>query len=381
MKKIFKTMLFSIMIGTQAVLSSCGFSMEETYVISGIKTEELQNGDVLVTIVYEDEEVEPTTFVVPKGQAGEDGEDGIGIEKIEPTQSGDGLYTILTITYSNEETKVIRVPNGISVTGITTPTVDENGNTIFSFIYSDGSQSEAISLPKGEKGEDGIDGREVEFNVTDTHIQWRYKSDDPENPNEWENLVSLEELTGNGVDSVDIVEDPAYKTYDIVITYSDGNKQSLTINKPNRWYAEYYSPSSKDGFDGDMWYNKQHHIIFTKENGKWVEILSLTDDLEVDCQVTFDLNVSKDDPNQALLPSGTSLYYTIDYGKSFFDLEISMPCPVREGYEFAGWYATKTPTAVNGMFTDLTEIKKEELTLYAKWEKTTENNESSEENN
>ena len=45
----------------------------------------------------------------------------------------------------------------------------------------------------GDKGEPGIDGKEVEFNVSDTHIQWRYVSDENE---EWIDLIALDTLTG-----------------------------------------------------------------------------------------------------------------------------------------------------------------------------------------
>ena len=231
MKKIFKKMLFAMMMSSTIVLTGCGFSMDENYVITNITKEELPNGDVLLTIIYEDEEMEPTTVVIPKGAPGEDGNDGVGIEKIEPTQSGDGLYTILTITYTNNETKTVRVPNGISIVGISTPTLDENGNMVFSFIYSNGEQSDPISIPKGEKGQDGIDGREVEFNVTDTHIQWRYVSDDPENQNEWQDLVALSELTGTGIKSVDIKEsdNKGNNKFFVEVIYTNGDVVNIPL--------------------------------------------------------------------------------------------------------------------------------------------------------
>lgn len=51
----------------------------------------------------------------------------------------------------------------------------------------------------GTAGLDGIDGKEVEFNVSTTHIQYRYVGD-----TEWINLISLESLTGSdGIDGLD----------------------------------------------------------------------------------------------------------------------------------------------------------------------------------
>lgn len=58
------------------------------------------------------------------------------------------------------------------------------------------------------KGEQGVAGKQVEFNVSDTHIQWRYVGD-----TEWKVLVELEDLKGNdGTDS-------SYMTYTINYEY------------------------------------------------------------------------------------------------------------------------------------------------------------------
>ena len=62
--------------------------------------------------------------------------------------------------------------------------------------YYDGdSWSNLISIEDLE-GEDGIgvDGREVEFQKTSTHIQWRYKTNN--NSDTWKNLIALTELNG-----------------------------------------------------------------------------------------------------------------------------------------------------------------------------------------
>jgi len=44
------------------------------------------------------------------------------------------------------------------------------------------------------QGVPGVDGREVEFQTADTHIQWRYKTSD--NSDTWKNLVALSEMKG-----------------------------------------------------------------------------------------------------------------------------------------------------------------------------------------
>lgn len=53
----------------------------------------------------------------------------------------------------------------------------------------DGTYEEWLETIKGEKG---LDGREVELNVSDTHIQWRYKGEA-----NWKNLIALNDLKGD----------------------------------------------------------------------------------------------------------------------------------------------------------------------------------------
>ena len=51
------------------------------------------------------------------------------------------------------------------------------------------------SLGDTIKGEPGIDGRDVEFQATNSVIQWRYVT--PDNSDEWKMLVPLSSLRGN----------------------------------------------------------------------------------------------------------------------------------------------------------------------------------------
>ena len=361
MKNIFKTMLTSFVLSTSLLLTSCGsFSMEDDYTIGEIKTEELQNGDILITIIYQDEKLEPTTFIVPKGNPGEDGVDGNAIDKVVPSLSKDEKSTILTIYFTDPKAEPVPVtiPHGKVITGITEPQVDENGNTTFKITYSDDSESALISIPQGKPVKDGVDGKKIELQVNDTHIQFRYEGD-----TEWTDLVSIESLTGTGIKDVDLIETES-KTYEIKITYTNGNTSVIDFDKPNRWYSEPVAPKPTDGYNGDMWFNTSRKTIYIKENGAWREIINLSKENDVECEVIFDLNTNTDD---VLLPSGTKLSYTIIQGSTFYDSDIKIPEPLRYGYDFAGWYTTPTPTVVNGMFTDLTIVTKVEMTLYAKW--------------
>ena len=62
-----------------------------------------------------------------------------------------------------------------------------------------------ITGPQGQQGEQGVNGKQVEFNVSDTHIQWRYVGDST-----WNNLVELEDLEGT---------DTSYVSYTINYEY------------------------------------------------------------------------------------------------------------------------------------------------------------------
>ncbi len=110
---------------------------------------------------------------------------------------------------------------------------------------------------KGEKGDTGnngldgapgIDGREVEFNVSTTHIQWRYVGED-----EWKDLVALSSLKGqdgeNGVYVTDVkVEADKWginTTY--TFTLSDGNTITKEV-KNMIMEGVYYSCSNESDF-------------------------------------------------------------------------------------------------------------------------------------
>lgn len=79
-----------------------------------------------------------------------------------------------------------------------------------------GDQGEAgVQGAKGEKGDTGAqgpkgtDGREVEFQKSSTHIQWKYTT---EEGGQWKNLVALSELKGEKGDKGDAGEGGAGKS-------------------------------------------------------------------------------------------------------------------------------------------------------------------------
>lgn len=372
MKKIFKSFFLMMMIVFSAFsMTGCTGSFfgsdEQGIQIESITSEELEDGSMLITITYTDEDREPTTFLIPKAEDGEPGKDGNGIQGITYTLSKDGLSTIVTITYTDQsiEPTQITIPNGISVTGVNY-TVDEiTGNTLITLQYSDGTTSDPIPVFKGEQGEPGEDGNSIvgiDQIVNDddsvTLIFHFSKSEDY--------IVQIPAPhEGRGIDT--IVAGETNDQYTMTIYYSDGTDETLTWDKPNpnQWYTG-SEPSNSLGVDGDFYFDIYHHNIYVKQSGVWVLIVSFDNNIETH-SVIFQLNDSLDEP--ANMPSGSLMAYQIPHGSYFAAQEgYTIPIPTRNGYDFVGWYTTKTITPTSGKFTDLTPVMAD-LTLYAIWEK------------
>ncbi len=66
-----------------------------------------------------------------------------------------------------------------------TPYIGTNGNWWI-------GETDTGVKAEGVDGANGVDGREVEFQVTETHIQWRYAGD-----SEWKDLLALEDVNKN----------------------------------------------------------------------------------------------------------------------------------------------------------------------------------------
>ena len=88
---------------------------------------------------------------------------------------------------------------------------------LYTVTYSDGTTSTFVITD----GVNGKDGREIEFTVTDTHIQWRYAGEAT-----WSDLIALEAL--KGADGVT----PIFKIEDNELKYSiDGGSSWVSLGK------------------------------------------------------------------------------------------------------------------------------------------------------
>lgn len=383
MKKIFKGMLLSLLlISSSASLSGCFGFGDEAMEISNITTVTLENGDIQVIITYVDEDTKPTTFVVPKGDSGEDGKDGNGIKEITSSQSEDGLNTLVNITFTQDNVDPIevKVPNGVSIIDMKCPYNEEKGMCELTVYFSDRSTFGPIEVPKGEKGDKGEDGKDGisiidistainrDLSVTVTIIlsegePFTFDIPAPQKGEDGED--------GREISNIDAEFNEEKDAYEFTVTYTDESETIFDVARQNKWFTEDRKPDdTKDGKDGDIWYDVTNQVIYIKENKQWKEAINFEILQQESYTVRFELNDSKKEPGE--MPNTILKYEEFDElekGTCFASERITVPVPTREGYEFIGWYATKdklNPT--HGAFTDMTPIMSD-LTLYARWVK------------
>lgn len=142
-------------------------------------------------------------------------------------------------------------------------------------------------------GPQGVAGKQVEFNVSNTHIQWRYVGDTT-----WNNLIALEDIKGdNGKDSTAAEYIVTYDYgYSNMETVYDNYKQTSTI-KSTEWITDIPTPKNTVSGKFDGWYIKGTNKKF--ENYDFVG-----GDVTLEARWTA-------------LPSG--MYATSQYNKKFYD--------------------------------------------------------------
>lgn len=118
----------------------------------------------------------------------------------------------------------------------------DNGSWNLITIIQNGMQGE-----QGIQGVKGDAGREVEFRISSTHIQWRYKTDS--NDEAWVDLVPLSELKGPSGEKGE--------------TGEKGERGSL-------WHSGEGTPSSEiEAKNGDYYIDISSSNIYKKNNDTW----------------------------------------------------------------------------------------------------------------
>ena len=200
----------------------------------------------------------------------------------------------------------------------------------------------------------GVDGREIELRVSDDTLEWRYVGEVV-----WNDLYNLDNLEGVGIKSA-IINDLG----ELVITYTDDSTVNLgEFNKLN--LVQFVDAlgniiSVQLVMDGDSATEPTPPEIEGHNFSGWSTTFdNITDDLIVYgfytpeyYSLTFDSQ------------GGSDLgVWGFDYG-----VRVNLPVPERPGYLFLGWYTASdvnSPKIENGF------IMNQDITLYARWQKTT----------
>lgn len=359
MKKISKYFLSLILLLSFIfILAGCGsFSTEEERIISSIERV-VEDGIAKLVIHYQNSELEDDEFELPKG------EDGAGIKSVITTTKEDGTGKVLKIYFTDEaiDPVVFELSNGRSIAGVKTEVSEVDGQTYIWVKYDDGTTSEELLIPQGK---DGVGFTGYDYEVHEDGSQTYYFHFSQDNPDVVVEIPAPHD--GNGIKSIISAEDEDH--YILTINYTNGEIDELRFSRPKsptKWMSGSSIPTSDEGEEGDYFFDTYHKIIYTKESGNWIQVVSFADQ-EV-FRIRFDLNDTLDGGVPAKMPAGARLSYSVRQHTYFDDNGYgSIPIPSREGYVFKGWYRTKNVTPTSGSFTDFTIILSD-LELYAIWE-------------
>ena len=356
-----------ILIFSIALLSllfvSCGFTSSSSRSNSGIAsiTTEVVDDTTYLVITYEDKDKEPERFAIPSGK------DGTGIQTIvvKDNETGTGKTISIYLTGQTDPEVSFDVSNGTSVTGITSELDEETGTTYVYVNYSDGTISEPIAIPKGEKGEGLVGCTTVENEDGSQTVTLEFT-------NSSYDITIPAQKEARGIDYIIGSTNTETNEYVLTVYYTDGDYEEITFDgpsQPSAWLSGVSTPIDDLGKDGDFYFNTNNSRIYSKVDGKWSLIATIGGGTSYSV-VTFDLN----DPNKEddIEPSISNNYnqqvtYEVTTNTYFTSNGYSIPIPTYEGYTFIGWYTSKEINQTTGTFTDLTPILND-MTLYAIWE-------------
>ena len=369
MKKWFlKGLVAFLAISAPVALTSCSFFTDPDDGITIKRVDHKENDDksVTITIVYENENKADDIFVIPAS---------VGIVNVTANYDEITRVTTVFVTTTDGIIRSFSIPPTREILRLETEEV-EDGLEIFA-VYSAHDENGMVAeireyvglVLKGPAGADGKDGRgiaNIETEVDDVTGLTTVKIyfDDQEEGEE--PGASFPIPAGRGVEEI---------SYEIggdgqpvlLITMSNGDTYVVPVPRQAGWFQGQGHPNyqaSLTPVDGDFYYDTRNNAIYTYEFGYgWVLVVSISDMLEERYTVSFDLNVTD---GSAEFGDGVDSSYRIRRGMSFLDEGYAVPVPTRDGFNFAGWYGTRTTNATSGMFTDIVSVWSN-LTLYAKW--------------
>lgn len=221
----------------------------------------------------------------------------------------------------------------------------------------------------GAQGNPGINGKEVEFRKTETHIQWRYADNSQEEDENWEDLVLLSSLKGesgqNGSNGTD-GKTPFIGTNGnwwigetdtgVNAEAQDGHTPTITISADGYWIINNVKTEHKAiGNDADEWTIGDDGFWY--KNGFVTEFRAVVNQVH---KITFDYNFF-DEYEMELI---------FENYKKTEDLEVTnwivnMPTPNEDNIDsFDGWFIEGTDKKIENY-----DFIGGDVTLVAKWNK------------
>lgn len=367
-----KVLFLLVLVTSLFLLGSCSFFEEDPEGVKDISFTESENGDVVVTVTYYDEFESTKEQIIPSGL---DGKDGVSVS-IEVVREKDLYRNKVILNLSDGTQQVMYVPDGVRIVDVTT--TDFEGANGMILHYSDGTQSDAIRLPKGDKG-NGIDMDKSSWVVNDdgsVDVEIYYTdADDPIA------FTIPTGKTGNGIESITPKEEGG--KFILTVLYTSGQSKDVSFTRPVYWFQGYGAPTSAANIAtvanakvGDYYFDYYGRKIYNLSKKAENESSSDLWDLVVDFSQATDLyriDFLANDDDEPELPEEEK--HRVEEYKNFLTgiqngtyLIGQIPIPTRIGYEFVGWATTQTVTPITGYLTELTPITSD-LTLYAIWKK------------
>lgn len=372
----FKRIFSSLFLFLSITLSSCSLfgGTDEGLMIERVESTMGENGSTLVTMYFTDEDVEPLTFEIPRGETGEIGPigaTGLGIKEITSRQSEDGLNTILTIIFTSEDVpnQEITVPNGVSIVSPVSSYDPETNITTIYFILSDGTDTSANPI-QIENGKDGIGIADINQETdAEGNIIITITYTDPSMGENGQTVITIPYKNGEdgrGIQAIIGTQSGDY--YTITISFTDGTMTTLDpilLPSPTVWFSGYGAPTrinESEANEGDYYFDLANYVIYLFDGTKFNEIIDLTEVNQNSkfCSLTFYSNGGYFASDGTDNPRAVS----VEYGKPILSSRI--PLCVKDGFKFAGYYTSPEgpENPLSGKLTDLTPIYSD-MSFYA----------------
>ena len=304
-----------------------------------------ETGGTVVNFVLENG-TELAPILIPKGNDGIDGKDGVGIKEVKPSIDPETGNTIVEIILNDEEeTKsTITINKGTDGKGIDAIIGTETKEKYLLTIYYTTGDPETIEFNKPNPNEWfqgntspnpslGRDG-DYYFDITNKNIYAKYNG-------EWNTIVSF-----NSND----------KRYRVSFDANGGTIKGFTsFNLPNgqSFYSYGYNvpTAERDGYEFLGWYTSKNPSVI---NGAFTDITIVVGEMELFAKWEAKIyNVSFNTMGGDDLEDMKLAYETV----------LTDIIPTRDGYTFAGWFTSDTYALEDQVY----KVPAKDVTLYAKW--------------